>query len=758
MRRGGERGVTVQIGAVLLLAILFTALALYQVNAVPAENEVVEINHNDRVHDEMQELRNGIQNTGWSDETRSSSVTLGTQYPTRTFLLNPPDPSGSLETTGTETLTIENVDTVEPSAYDGDPTNLTGDHETTTLAYEPGYNEYDNAPTTRIEHGLAFNEFEDAAVTLTDQPIIDGDRINLVLVDGELAERSTGAVSVDSTVLSGPTDPIDVQTDGGSLEMPTESPSAWNETLDSQPNATTADYANGNLAIELEDGTYELRMTCVSLGDSPDETICPDLDISEQIEEDELGSWSPLNGPAATDLTLNQSTATQGEAISVTGNFTNRGITNDERGGTPIVDAEWYIDEVSSPEPGEGESMGSTAFEDELILSAEGTISESQTADLEPGEYTVVVRAKDTRGVWTNMTAEEHGVEEFEIEEDESPSPPPSPGPGPEDGFSYLHVESVTEGGNHEMQAVSFAPEEGLSAGESVTIDFSEAQDRRGSTTLDYQDATISDERVEVDHWSASSYQLTFTASESMDEEVVEFTIDGVEVGSVGCESYDVSFERDDGQTAETSFNVRVNDGSDCPESDDILTDSDVTLSESETVDGEVDAGGYVEFDEDVTVTGDVTSDRYLTVDEDGEIGGDVLANEFVELDEAAVIDGEVRTSRYVTLDEGGTVGDDIVADSYVELDEAAVVSGDVISGRYVNIDENGEIDGNIVADEFVEIDEDVTIHGDITSNRYVDLDDGTTVSGDVFTDDLRCGDGVTINDEPCEKYEPEEL
>jgi len=96
--RRDERAVTVQIGAVLLLAIIFAALVLYQVNTVPAENSALEYEHNQNVHDEMQELRNAIRNAGTTGNSQSASITLGTQYPTRTFSMNPPDPGGTLET------------------------------------------------------------------------------------------------------------------------------------------------------------------------------------------------------------------------------------------------------------------------------------------------------------------------------------------------------------------------------------------------------------------------------------------------------------------------------------------------------------------------------------------------------------------------------------------------------------------------------------------------------------------------------------
>ncbi|WP_226007004.1 hypothetical protein [Natrinema salinisoli] len=279
-RWADERAVTVQIGAVLLLAIVFSALALYQVNAVPAENQAIESEHNQQVHDELQELRNAIRNVGTSGGSESVSVTLGTSYPTRTFLTNPTDPTGTLRTSETGTVRIDNASVDEADgSYTGNPDALLGtDHETRTLRYEPSYNEYRTAPTTRLEHGFAFNDFGDATVALTEQPLIDGDRITIVLVEGNLSTSSSSATTVDTRLLSGPTDPVDLESDGGNITitLPTRSPTAWNETIGTdfgtgEERARVTAYADGNLTIELENESaaeYELQMARVGVGDA----------------------------------------------------------------------------------------------------------------------------------------------------------------------------------------------------------------------------------------------------------------------------------------------------------------------------------------------------------------------------------------------------------------------------------------------------------------------------------------------------------
>ncbi|SFC49652.1 hypothetical protein SAMN05444422_10987 [Halobiforma haloterrestris] len=291
IRRGDDRAVTVQIGAILLLAILFSALAIYQVNGVPAENQVIENEHNRQVQGEMSELRNAIKNVGapGEPERASASVTLGTSYPTRTFLTNPPDPSGTLETTDAGTVRVDNA-TVD-GAYSGDADALVGtSYETRTVVYEPSYNEYRNAPRTRIEHGYMFNEFDDAVIDRTKQPLIDGDQITIVLVEGNLSTSARETTTVDAKLLDGPTDPVDIEPDGGNITVtvPTASPAAWNETIgttfdDGQNRSRVTAYADGSLMIELandSDADYRLRMARVGVGDASSDGT-DEFDISD---------------------------------------------------------------------------------------------------------------------------------------------------------------------------------------------------------------------------------------------------------------------------------------------------------------------------------------------------------------------------------------------------------------------------------------------------------------------------------------------
>ncbi|MFA9417492.1 hypothetical protein [Natrinema sp. HArc-T2] len=307
--RRDERAVTVQIGAVLLLAIVFTALALYQVNAVPAENSAVEYEHNQQVNGELQELRNGIRNAGMTNTSRSASVTLGTQYPTRTFSMNPSDPTGRLETiTPSSMVRIEPANDTQDYAY-----------ETRFLAYEPDYNEYTDAPRTVIEHSLLYNQHDGANVSIGSQQLIQNERITLVLLDGNLSKTSSGVTSVSLEPLDG-TRTRDLAA-GTVITLPTERPAIWVDQLEDNSGVTVREAADGKVTLELN-RQYTLEIARVGVGDdaSSDEgfTIGTEKNVESSdrtssgysVSFDDPQSATPCTDGSTCDYTISAGTDT----------------------------------------------------------------------------------------------------------------------------------------------------------------------------------------------------------------------------------------------------------------------------------------------------------------------------------------------------------------------------------------------------------------------------------------------------------------
>ena len=298
-----ERAQSTLVGFILLFGILVIAFSSYQAVVVPNQNAEVEFNHNQDVQTDMQELRNSLVDVRSVErieegeyeivsEHRPARVRLGTQYPARLIALNPPAPTGTLETEKPgENVRLERAEVVDPSAYYDDPEGVIEDFgqtgfETRFLTYSPGYNEYRNAPETVFEHSLLYNEFrnEDERLELQDQQLITdrsegGSRLNIILFSGDISRASAQSITVDPETVDGPTAPIRITGEGGediTLTLPTNAPDLWEERLEEQPNVDIETPGN-TVEITLDgDETHQLRLTRVAIdGGTGSNTFTP---------------------------------------------------------------------------------------------------------------------------------------------------------------------------------------------------------------------------------------------------------------------------------------------------------------------------------------------------------------------------------------------------------------------------------------------------------------------------------------------------
>ncbi|RLM56909.1 hypothetical protein DVK07_20565, partial [Halorubrum sp. Atlit-26R] len=104
-----RRGQSVVVGTVILFGFLILALGVYQVQVVPTDNANVEFQHSQQVEDDFGDLRNDVLRAGATGSTGSTQIQLGTRYPARTFFINPPPVSGSLETEATGEIRVRNA-------------------------------------------------------------------------------------------------------------------------------------------------------------------------------------------------------------------------------------------------------------------------------------------------------------------------------------------------------------------------------------------------------------------------------------------------------------------------------------------------------------------------------------------------------------------------------------------------------------------------------------------------------------------------
>ncbi|WP_435359263.1 PKD domain-containing protein [Haloarchaeobius sp. DFWS5] len=190
-----DRAVTAQIGFILLFAFLLLAATAWQVSVVPDQNQQVEYNHNQQVHDDLQQLRSAVVSPGATN--REVPVRLGTAYPDRTLYLNPPPAGGRLWGVSGRNVTT-NVTNATAAGKAGDFWNGSLiSYDTTLLAYQPSYSEYQNAPTTYLDNTLLYDRYRSANLTRTTQSLVQGNQLSLSLVQGNLSvARSGGSSSV----------------------------------------------------------------------------------------------------------------------------------------------------------------------------------------------------------------------------------------------------------------------------------------------------------------------------------------------------------------------------------------------------------------------------------------------------------------------------------------------------------------------------------------------------------------------------------
>jgi len=291
--RGDDRGAAIQVGAIVLFAFVIIAITAYQASVVPSQNEEIEYNHNREVQSQLQEFQSAVWAAPSGAGSRTTVVQTSTSYPARTIFVNPPRPTGRLQTVGTTNdsvaFEIANATSAGETGdfWNGDPRN----YSTGALAYYPNYNVYGQAPRTVVSNSLVTNHFSDQVLVANPQSIFDGKRVTLVALNGSYREEG-GAASVTVRPVSASTNRVPVKNETGENVTVTVvsqlSASQWTEQLveageydpgDNDPDAyvkdvrrvSTENVGNGltahRVTFVLEQGTtYSLGLAKVGVG------------------------------------------------------------------------------------------------------------------------------------------------------------------------------------------------------------------------------------------------------------------------------------------------------------------------------------------------------------------------------------------------------------------------------------------------------------------------------------------------------------
>lgn len=262
--RTDTRGVSEVVGAVLLLGILMLTLSIYQVTVIPNQNAAAEFEHNQQAEDELVDVRNAILEARSSGENTFASMTLGAQYQNRLLTINPPPPSGTLQTVEQRNISVTETDgetRPDPLRLDERPL------ESQFLEYSPRYYEYDQAGTMRFENTVAYHDYDSSNVFLTDQTLVRGDTVSLVPLGGTFRKDGTGRVAVEP--MPGVLETVSV--DDPEITVPTNlSEDDWIGLLDGEVDESNIDVTDGDLTLTLE-GDYDVAYAPVGLNRVPNE-------------------------------------------------------------------------------------------------------------------------------------------------------------------------------------------------------------------------------------------------------------------------------------------------------------------------------------------------------------------------------------------------------------------------------------------------------------------------------------------------------
>lgn len=267
-----ERGVSEVLGAILVFGILVLLLAIIQTQAVPAQNQEIEFQHTLDVQGDFAQYHQAASQVTANGNEQSAAIKTGTNYPSRLLFFNPPSVQGSVRTTDSEPVRIENISSTG-EVDDRIDSNINNEIELDSryLEYEANYNELKQDPTIRYEYGILYTNYSDGTTVQNQGSIIDGTNINLIFQAGDYGKTSTAEQSIDVQPVSAPARSVPIESPNGDpiiIELPSALPEEqWNDLYNSSNSVQNITRTSPDtVRIELDPSKeYSLRMSRIGL-------------------------------------------------------------------------------------------------------------------------------------------------------------------------------------------------------------------------------------------------------------------------------------------------------------------------------------------------------------------------------------------------------------------------------------------------------------------------------------------------------------
>jgi FlaG/FlaF family flagellin (archaellin) len=225
-----ERGVSVVIGAMLMLLVVAVMWGTVQAFLVPDWNKDVEYEHLNIVQDDMMTFKSDVEDVAISGEPKSSNIHMGVRYPNRMFLANPgTGVAGSLTSDNVAVSIVYTLDGL------GNPT-ITQNYTSNRVIYE--VQGTIDRPKLVYEHGVIIRDYGNASATTDEQALIVGDEIYIPVLTGNLtASSSMETESIALKPLSQPYSRTDIES--VTITLDTDYPEVWEQLLAGTSTANT---------------------------------------------------------------------------------------------------------------------------------------------------------------------------------------------------------------------------------------------------------------------------------------------------------------------------------------------------------------------------------------------------------------------------------------------------------------------------------------------------------------------------------------
>jgi len=298
--RDDSRAVVIQIGAILIFAMLFMAFTMYQANVVPGQNKNVEISHSERVVEDMGLVQDRVYSTASTGLMMSTSFQLAPQYPDRLLAINPIRPSPQLEMSEERQISLKvnhsgGTDTYELTTQD--------------LVYRSDYNEYTGAADVRYGMAGVYSEFEYTDIVRSPAPLLGDDEMTLILRRGDY--HDSGSSSTVNLYASEEPTTYKVKNITATIETNLDE-EGWNEIL---PDGTEWEHNGDTVTVRTD--VDRLTAGVIGVGEDVD-TNETDLDGLEEVNSN---SDKETSNSADEDVVFNQDSwsVKTGETKEITG-------------------------------------------------------------------------------------------------------------------------------------------------------------------------------------------------------------------------------------------------------------------------------------------------------------------------------------------------------------------------------------------------------------------------------------------------------